>query len=145
MKVFSMLFSLLVACQALPITMHAAAAQADDDTQAVGAEMTRAAMEQFDPVRLRNEYNFAVSRLKSHDGKPRAYTYDVVTDTTMALAGGSTTSSGAAAMISLLAIPARQASTAASCQTPLNPASGRCKPADSCSESAGLRRPLAAW
>lgn len=93
MKVFSMLFSLLVACQALPITMHAAAAQADDDTQAVGAEMTRAAMEQFDPVRLRNEYNFAVSRLKSHDGKPRAYTYDVVTDTTMALAGGNATKS----------------------------------------------------
>jgi hypothetical protein len=88
MKVFSMLFSVAIACQALPIMMHAATAQADDDTRAVGAEMTRAAMEQFGPVRLRNEYNFAVSRLKSRDGKPRAYTYDVVTDTSTALAGG---------------------------------------------------------
>lgn len=88
MKVFSMLFSLAIACQALPITMHAAAAQAGDGTNAIGAEMTRAAMEQFGPVRLRNEYNYAVSRLKSHDGTPRAYTYDVVTDTTMGLAGG---------------------------------------------------------
>jgi len=88
MKVFSMLFSLAIACQALPITMHAAAAQAGDEANAVGAEMTRAAMDQFGPVRLRNEYNYAVARLKSHDGKPRAYTYDVVTDTTMALAGG---------------------------------------------------------
>jgi hypothetical protein len=93
MKVFSMLFSLAIACQALPVTMHAAAAQADDDTQAVGAEMTRAAMEQFDPVRLRNEYNFAAAKLKSRDGKPRAYTYDVVTETTMALAGGNATKS----------------------------------------------------
>lgn len=93
MKVFSMLFSLAIACQALPITMHAAAAQADDETNAVGAEMTRAAMDQFGPVRLRNEYNFAVARLKMHDGKPRAYTYDVVTDTTMALAGGNATKS----------------------------------------------------
>jgi hypothetical protein len=88
MKVFSMLFSLAIACQTLPVTMHAAAAQAGDDTNAIGAEMTRAAMDQFGPVRLRNEYNYAVSRLKSRDGIPRAYTYDVVTDTTMALAGG---------------------------------------------------------
>ncbi|MCS0582533.1 hypothetical protein NX784_13110 [Massilia pinisoli] len=88
MKVFSTLFSLLIACQALPVTMHTAAAQADDEAKTVGAEMTRAAMEQFGPVRLRNEYNFAVARLKSHDGKPRAYTYDVVTDTATALAGG---------------------------------------------------------
>jgi hypothetical protein len=88
MKVFSMLFSLAIACQALPITMHAAAAQAGDDTNAVGAEMARAAMDKFGPVRLRNEYNYAVARLKMHYSKPRAYTYDVVTDTTTALAGG---------------------------------------------------------
>jgi hypothetical protein len=93
MKVFSMLFSLAIACQALPIAMHAAAAQESDDTNAVGAAMTRAAMERFGPVRLRNEYNVAVSLLKMRDGKPRAYTYDVVTDTTMALAGGNATKS----------------------------------------------------
>jgi len=93
MKVFSMLFSLAIACQALPIAMHAAAAQESDDTNAVGAAMTRAAMDQFGPVRLRNEYNYAVAKLKSRDGKPRAYTYDVVTDTTMALAGGNATKS----------------------------------------------------
>jgi hypothetical protein len=93
MKVFSMLFSLAIACQALPITMHAAAAQESDDTNAVGAALTRAAMEQFGPVRLRNEYNVAVARLKTQDGKPRAYTYDVVTDTTVALAGGNATKS----------------------------------------------------
>lgn len=93
MKVFSMLFSLAIACQALPIAMHAAAAQESDDTNAVGAAMTRAAMDQFGPVRLRNEYNLAVSLLKMRGGKPRAYTYDVVTDTTMALAGGNATKS----------------------------------------------------
>jgi hypothetical protein len=55
--------------------------------------MTRAAMDQFGPVRLRNEYNLAVALLKMRDGKPRAYTYDVMTDTTMALAGGNATKS----------------------------------------------------
>lgn len=88
MKVFSMLFSLLVACQALPITMHAAAAQAGDETNAVGAEMTRAAMEQVGPVRLRSEYTSAVASLKMYNRKPQSYTYDVVTDTTMPLTGG---------------------------------------------------------
>jgi hypothetical protein len=55
--------------------------------------MTRAAMDQFGPVRLRNEYNLAVALLKMRDGKPRAYTYDVMTETTMALTGGNATKS----------------------------------------------------
>jgi hypothetical protein len=73
--------------------MHAAAAQESDDTNSVGAAMTRAAMDQFGPVRLRNEYNLAVALLKMRDGKPRAYTYDVMTETTMALTGGNATKS----------------------------------------------------
>jgi hypothetical protein len=89
MKVSSMLFSLLVACQALPVAMHAAAAQSERMTSAEMAEISRADIaDQFGPQRLRNEYDLAVARLKQFAGKPPAYTYDFVTDIKMALAGG---------------------------------------------------------
>jgi len=89
MKVSSMLFSLLVACQALPVAMHAAAAQSEGMTSADAAEIGRASIaDQFDPQRLRTEYELAVARLKQFAGKPKAYTYDFVTDMNMALAGG---------------------------------------------------------
>jgi hypothetical protein len=84
-----MLFSLLVACQALPVAMHAAAAQTEVMTGAEMAEMSRANIaDQFGPERLRNEYKLAVSRPKLLAGKPLAYTYDFVMDMNMALAGG---------------------------------------------------------
>ncbi len=76
MKVSTILFSLVVACQILP-----AAAQ-------TGA-MSKAGMaDQYGPEQLRNHYRFAVSRLTALAGKPLAYTYDYVTDTSLALAGG---------------------------------------------------------
>jgi hypothetical protein len=84
MKVSAILFSLLVACQVLP-----AAAQTAGMTHAEMADVTRQNLsDQFGPERLRTEYQFAVARPKLLAGKPLAYTYDFVTDTTMALAGG---------------------------------------------------------
>ena len=76
MKVSAILFSLLVACQILP-----AAAQTGD--------MAKAAMaDQYGPEQLRTAYHFAVARLKVLADKRLAYTYDFVTDTSLALAGG---------------------------------------------------------
>jgi hypothetical protein len=84
MKVSAILFSLLVAGQVLP-----AAAQTAGMTHAEMADVTRANLaDQFGPERLRAEYHFAVARPKLLAGKPLAYTYDFVTDTNIALAGG---------------------------------------------------------
>jgi hypothetical protein len=80
MKVSAILFSLLVACQILP-----AAAQ----TGATTADVTRANLaDQYGPEQLRDTYRFAVTRLKVLAGKRLAYTYDFVTDGSLALAGG---------------------------------------------------------
>ena len=86
MKVSAILFSLLVACQILP-----AAAQTGDMTRPdVTGIMQAHHADQFSPQRLRVEYNAAVARLRilAGAGKPLAYTYDYVTDTSIALAGG---------------------------------------------------------
>lgn len=89
MKISAMLFSLLVACQVLPVAMHSAAAQTEGMTQAAMEDVNRAFIaDHFDPERLRIDYNFAVARLKLLAGKPLAYTYDFLVDTNMALAGG---------------------------------------------------------
>ena len=88
MKVSAILFSLLVACQILP-----AAAQTGDMTRPDVTGIMRAHhADQFSPQRLRVEYNAAVARLNLLAGanKPLAYTYDYVTDTSIALAGGNT-------------------------------------------------------
>jgi hypothetical protein len=84
-----MLFSLLVACQALPVAMHAAAAQSEVTTQAAMEDAHRGFVaDQFGPEHLRISYDFAVARLKLLAGKRLAYTYDFLVDTNMALAGG---------------------------------------------------------
>ena len=89
MKVSAILFGLLVACQILP-----AAAQAGDmtrpDVTGVTGVMQAHHADQFTPQRLRVEYNAAVARLNMLGAahKPLAYTYDYVTDTSIALAGG---------------------------------------------------------
>ncbi len=84
MNVSAILFSLLVACQILP-----AAAQTGGMSKADIADMTRANLaDQYGPEQLRNAYRFAVDRLKVLADKPLAYTYDFVTDTSLALAGG---------------------------------------------------------
>jgi hypothetical protein len=89
MKVSAILFSLLLACQALPVTMHAAAAQSDGTTQAGTAAVTYENLaDHFGPERVRIDYQFAVARLKLLAGKPLAYTYDYVTDSSMALTDG---------------------------------------------------------
>jgi hypothetical protein len=89
MKVSTMLFSLLVACQALPVAMHSAAAQSEAITRADMDDVQRAQFaDQFGPERLRNEYNAAAMKSKQLAGKRQAYTYDFVVDTNMALAGG---------------------------------------------------------
>jgi len=89
MKVSTMLFSLLVACQALPVAMHSAAAQSEAITKADMDDVQRAQFaDQFGPERLRNEYNAAAVRSKQFAGKRQAYTYDFVVDTNMALGGG---------------------------------------------------------
>jgi hypothetical protein len=84
-----MLFSLLVACQVLPVAMHSAAAQSEAITRADMDEVNRAQFaDQFGPDRLRNEYNNAVNRSRQLAGKRQAATYDFVTDINMALADG---------------------------------------------------------
>lgn len=89
MKVSIMLFSLLVACQVLPVALRSAAAQSADQVSADVTDLTRAAIaDLFDPESLRVAYNFAVIRPKALGNRPLAYTYDVVTDTAMVLAGG---------------------------------------------------------
>lgn len=91
MKVSTMLFSLLVACQVLPVAMHSAAAQSEGMTQTAIDDAHRGFIaDQFDPDRLRTDYSFAVARLKLLAGKPLAYTYDLLVDTNMALAEGNT-------------------------------------------------------
>jgi hypothetical protein len=91
MKMSAMLFSLLVACQALPVAMHAAAAQTVDTIKADVDNASRTFIaDQFGPDRLRNEYDVAVARPKLLAGKPLAYTYDLVAETAMNLAGGNT-------------------------------------------------------
>jgi hypothetical protein len=76
MKVSAILFSLLVACQILP-----AAAQ-------TGGIPKANIVDQYGPEQLRDAYRFAVSRLKALADKRLAYTYDFVTDTSLALVGG---------------------------------------------------------
>lgn len=76
MKVFAILCSLLVACQILPAVAQTGAMSRTDIA------------DQYGPEQLRNEYRFAVSRLNTLAGKRLAYTYDFVTDTSLALAGG---------------------------------------------------------
>jgi hypothetical protein len=89
MKVSTMLFSLLVACQALPAGMQAAAAQSGGVAQAAIDDASKTFIaDQFGPERIRTDYNFAVARLKLLAGKPLAYTYDLVFDMNMTLAGG---------------------------------------------------------
>lgn len=89
MKVSTTLFSLLVACQALPAVMQPAAAQSEDVTRtAIDDAGRKFAADQFGPERLRIDYNFAVARLKLLAGKRLAYTYDYVSDMNMTLAGG---------------------------------------------------------
>lgn len=89
MKVSAILFSLLVACQALPVAMHSAAAQSEAMTNVDMNEVQRAQFaDQFGPERLRNEYNAAVVKASQPAGKRQAYTYDFVVDMNMALAGG---------------------------------------------------------
>ena len=61
MKVSAILFGLLVACQVMPATMRAAAAQVDV------AEATRASFaDGFGPDRLRSDYHAAVARLHTN-------------------------------------------------------------------------------
>ncbi len=81
MKVSAILFSLLVACQILPAAAQTAATTTADVTRAHLAD-------QYGPEQLRNAYRFAVTRLKVLSGKRLAYTYDFVTDGSLALAGG---------------------------------------------------------
>ena len=89
MKVSTMLFSLLVACQVLPVAMRSAAAESEAITKADMDEVNRAQFaDQFGPDRLRNEYNHALNRSRQLAGKRQAATYDFVVDTNMALAGG---------------------------------------------------------
>jgi hypothetical protein len=76
MKVSAILFSLLVACHVLP-----AAAQTGDMAKAAIAD-------QYGPEQLVTAYRFAVTRLKVLADKRPAYTYDFVTDLSLALAGG---------------------------------------------------------
>ena len=76
MKVSAILFSLVVACQVLPAT-----AQAGDMAKDAIAG-------QYGPEQLRTAYRFAVTRLKALEGKRLGYTYDFVTDSSLALAGG---------------------------------------------------------
>lgn len=89
MKVSAMLFSLLIACQAMPVAMHAATAQSGAMPSVDMAEVQREQFaDQFGPERLRNDYNNAVNRLKQLAGKRQAVAYDFVVDINMALAGG---------------------------------------------------------
>jgi len=89
MKVSPMLFSLLVACQVLPVAMLSAAAQSEMMTKVDVDDVQRAHFaDQFGPERLRTEYNGAVARVRQLAGKWQAHTYDFVVDTNMALAGG---------------------------------------------------------
>ena len=84
-----MLFSLLVTSQVLPVTMHSAAAQSDTVTKADMGDLQQAYFaDQFGPERLRIEYNGAAARGRQLAGKWKAHTYDFVSDTNMALAGG---------------------------------------------------------
>jgi hypothetical protein len=88
MKVSTMLFSLLVACQALPAGMQTAAAQSGAEVQAAIEDARKTFVaDQFGPERIRNDYTVAVARLKLLAGKPLAYTYDLVLDMNMTLAG----------------------------------------------------------
>jgi hypothetical protein len=89
MKVSAMLFSLLIACQAMPVAMHAATAQPGAMPSVDMGEVQRAQFaDQFGPERLRTEYNNVVSRSSQFLGKRQAVTYDFVVDINMALAGG---------------------------------------------------------
>lgn len=81
MKVSVILFSLLVACQILPAAAQTGATTMTDVTHANLAD-------QYGPEQLRNAYRFAVARLNVLSGKRLAYTYDYVTDASLALAGG---------------------------------------------------------
>ncbi|MCS0629470.1 hypothetical protein NX786_09005 [Telluria mixta] len=85
MKVSAILFSLLLACQVLPVTMRTAAAQADT-TGIARADFA----DQFGPERLRTDYQAAVARLRMLEGKRLAYTYDYVTNVALALTGANT-------------------------------------------------------
>jgi hypothetical protein len=76
MNVSAMLCSLLAACLILP-----AAARTEGMAKPDIAD-------QYGPAQLRDTYRFAVSRLKMLAGKRLAYTYDFVTDSSLALAGG---------------------------------------------------------